>query len=80
MITLYQNNQLLITIAGSIIAAFFVYSVLSYFFIGARIAIPISTIMGVLIFGLTRYYNGISSDGKETGDTNSILSSNDLIP
>jgi hypothetical protein len=76
LITLYRNNQLLITIAGSVIAAFFVYSVLSYFFIGTRIAIPISIIMGVLIFGLTRYYNGILSDGKEKQDPKSILSSN----
>jgi hypothetical protein len=52
-----ENKNCLIVIAGSVICAFFVFSVLNYLFVDLRITIPISIIMAVLIFGLTNYYN-----------------------
>jgi hypothetical protein len=46
-----------VTIISSISSGVFVYFVLSYLLISARITIPLSIIMSILIFGLTRYYS-----------------------
>ena len=43
-------------IAGILITGISVYIILSYFLIPQKITIPISVIMSLLSFGLTRYY------------------------
>jgi hypothetical protein len=72
----FRNKQILITITGSLVAALFVYSLLSYLFIAPRITIPVSIIMSILIFGLTRYYDTLRTKGDERENGNSILERN----
>jgi len=44
------------TVISSIICGIFVYFVLSYLLVSFKVTIVISTVMSILIFGLTRYY------------------------
>ena len=68
MTTIYQYKQYLITIIGSVVPAFFVYSILSYLFIEPKITIPLSISISILIFGLTRYYDNIDNQTIEKRD------------
>ena len=53
-------------ITGSIISGFFVYSILSYLFVASRITVPISIIVSILIFGLTKYYSTSDLNANQT--------------
>jgi hypothetical protein len=58
------------------IAGICVYSVLTYVLVAPRITIPISIIISILIFGLTRYYTASHVDVTDTQDRNSARRDN----
>jgi hypothetical protein len=72
----FEKSDYLTTIIGSIFSGFFVYSVLSYLYVAPRITIPISIVMSMLIFGLTKFYSTSYIDTNGTQDRNSIFRDN----
>lgn len=69
-----KRDYLVISIISGI-AGMCVYSVLAYLFVSPRITIPISIIISVLIFGLTKYYTA-SYTVTGTEDRNSVIKDN----
>ena len=53
----FGNFNLFLFLAGALISGFSVFFILSYLLIPSRITFPISIIISVLIFGLTKYYS-----------------------
>lgn len=65
----------LVAIMGSFFAGFSTYSFLSYLFVAPGITIPLSIVMSVLVFGLTRYYSTPHTDNNHSPDIDSTLNS-----
>jgi hypothetical protein len=65
-------------LVGPVLSGFAIYLVLSYLLVPSRITIPISIIMSILVFGLTKYYhdtekkNDFAVDGKEEYQKSSV--------
>ncbi|HKQ21497.1 MAG TPA: hypothetical protein VJS91_05620 [Nitrososphaeraceae archaeon] len=51
------SKTLFLILPGSVLAGFAVFTVLSYLLVPQRITIPLSLTIGILIFGLTKYYS-----------------------
>ena len=58
---------------GSIIAGFSVYFVLSLLLVEPRTVVPIAIAMSALIFGLTKYYDGLCVTINQTDEIDSKL-------
>jgi hypothetical protein len=61
----FKRNYYVPTIIGSLIVGFFVYTILSYFYVAAKISIPLSITLPLLIFGLTNYYSKSRSNNND---------------
>jgi hypothetical protein len=62
----FQNNPSYATLICCISAGIFIYFILTYLLVGSKISVPISIIIAILIFGLTRYYSTSSDERQYT--------------
>jgi len=70
-------------ILSSIVAAFIVYSFLSYLFVESKITISISIIMSILVYALTYYYNTLLFEDheiKHAGSLSNVNNHDDINP
>ena len=58
---------------------FSAYFYLSYLFIAPAITVPLSVVLSILVFGLTRYYSASYTDDNDTRDIVSTLKSHQNI-
>ena len=65
-------------ILSSVVSAFFVYSVLSYFFVESKISVSISIIMSILVYALTYYYNTTLLEDNKIIHSRSLPNVNNL--
>lgn len=72
----FEKSHYLVTSIVCAIAGICVYSVLTYVLVAPRITIPISIIISILIFGLTKYYTASHVDVTDTQDRNSARRDN----
>ena len=71
MTSILQNNSVL-SLPGALISGLAIYFIFLYLFIPNRITLPVSIVISLLVFGLTKYYtadkaNNETSSLKDTG-------------
>ncbi|HZD82724.1 MAG TPA: hypothetical protein VE076_07605, partial [Nitrososphaeraceae archaeon] len=71
MTSILQNNSVL-SLPGALISGLTIYFIFLYLFIPNRITLPVSIVISLLVFGLTKYYtadqaNNDTSSVKDTG-------------
>ncbi|HZL23730.1 MAG TPA: hypothetical protein VFC05_10415, partial [Nitrososphaeraceae archaeon] len=64
------NSYLISVISGTLISSIPVYLVLSHLLIPAKFTIPLATVMGIISFGLIRYYSITNSKNAKSEEEN----------
>jgi len=77
-----HKNHFIALISGTLISSVPVYLVLSYLLIPANFTIPLAAVMGIISFGLIRYYSITHSknvNGEKENDESELSSINGFI-
>jgi hypothetical protein len=72
----------IMAVPGALISGLSIYFIFSYLFIPFKITVPISVIISLLVFGLTKYYavdTGSSNGSTSSSDSNSLTTAATVI-
>ena len=77
-----NKNHLIALLSGTLISSIPVYLVLSYLLIPAKFTLPLAAVMGMISFGLIRYYSitpSKNANGEQEKDESELSSINGFI-